>query len=105
MTAIEENIALTIPAAALARACALLPSGHELGVDLLLGLPSTVVDPLDTAQARAVGALTQQSGAPSRDLAATHVMRCAQQRGWPVVTSDPDPLLSIDRSIEIEPLS
>jgi hypothetical protein len=45
MTAIEENIVLTIPAAALARACALVSRGHELGVDLLLGLPCTVVDP------------------------------------------------------------
>jgi hypothetical protein len=105
MTAIEENIVLTIPAAALARACALIFRGHELGVDLLLGLPCTVMDPLDTAQARALGTLLQQSGTPSRDLAAAHVVHCAQQRGWPVVTSDPDPLLSFDSSIEIEPLS
>jgi hypothetical protein len=63
------------------------------------------MDPLDTAQARAVGALLQQSGAPSRGLAAAHVVHCAQRRGWPVVTGDPDPLLSLDSSIEIEPLS
>lgn len=42
----------SIPSAALTRACALIPRGHELGVDVLLGLPCTVVDFLDTAQAR-----------------------------------------------------
>jgi hypothetical protein len=105
MTAIEENIVLTIPSAALARACALIHPGHELGVDVLLGLPCTVMDPLETTQARALGALVQQSGMPSHDLAAAHVVHCAQRRGWPVVTSDPEPLLNLDSSIEIEPLS
>jgi hypothetical protein len=104
MIAIEENIVLTIPAAALARACALIPPGHELGVDVLLGLPCTVVDPLEVTQGRAVGALLRQGGAASRDLAAAHVVHCAQRRGWPVVTSEPEPLLSLDSSIEIESL-
>ncbi|MDQ2708210.1 MAG: hypothetical protein M3Z25_11480 [Actinomycetota bacterium] len=66
MTTIEENIVLVVPSAALARACALIPRGHELGVDVLLGLPCTVVGSLDTAQARAVGALVQQGGDPVR---------------------------------------
>jgi hypothetical protein len=105
MTAIEENIVLTIPSAALVRACALIPRGHELGLDVLLGLPCTVVDPLDTAQARAVGALVQQGDDPGCDIAAAHVVHCAQRRGWPVVTSDPAPLLSLNSSIEIESLS
>ncbi|MGH3764782.1 MAG: hypothetical protein ACRDTX_06485 [Pseudonocardiaceae bacterium] len=105
MTAIEESIVLVVPSAALARACALIPRGHELGLDVLLGLPCTVVDPLDTAQARAVGALVDQGGDPGRDLAAAHVAYCAQRRRWPVVTSDPGPLLSLDSSIEIESLA
>jgi hypothetical protein len=105
MTAIEENIVLTIPSAALVRACALTPRSHELGVDVLLGLPCTVVDPLDTAQARSLGALLQQAGAPRHDLAAAHVVYCAQRWGWPAVTSDPASLLSLDSSIEIERLS
>lgn len=57
MTAIEENIVLVVPGAALARAAALIPPGHELGVDVLLGLPCTVVDDLDATRARSVGAL------------------------------------------------
>ena len=88
MTAIEENIVLTIPSAALVRAAALILPGHELGLDVLLGLPCTVVDTLDTAQARTIG-----------------VVYCAQRRGWPVVTRDPQPLLALDSSIEIEILS
>jgi hypothetical protein len=104
MTAIEENIVLTIPSTALARASALIPSGHELGLDVLLGLPCTVVDALDAVQARALGALLQQGGEPRGDIAAAHIVHCARRRGWPVVTSDPEPLLTLDGSIEIENL-
>ncbi len=102
MTAIEENVVLAVPSAALVRACALIPRGHELGMDVLLGLPCTVVDPVDTAQARAVGALLQQGDQPRGDIVAAHVVHCAQRRGWPVVTGDPEPLLTLDNSIEIE---
>ncbi len=106
MTAIEENIVLTVPSAVLARACALIPRGHELGLDVLLGLPCTVVDPLDTVPARAVGTVLEQGGEPRGDIAAAHVVHCAQRRvGWPVVTGDPEPLLTLDRSIEIESLA
>ncbi|MGH3821964.1 MAG: hypothetical protein ACRDRA_03860 [Pseudonocardiaceae bacterium] len=104
MTAIEENIVLTVPSAALARASALIPRGHELGLDVLLGLPCTVVDALDAVQARALGALLQQGGEPRGDIAAAHIVHCARQRGWPVVTNDPEPLLTLDSSIEIESL-
>jgi hypothetical protein len=73
-------------------------------VNVLLGLPCTVVDDLDTAQARAVGAVLQDSGKPGHDVAAAHVVHCAQRRGWPVVTSEPEPLLAIDGSTEVESL-
>jgi hypothetical protein len=105
MTAIEENIVLVLPGAALARAVAVIPAGHELGVDVLLGLPCTIVDALDATQARAVGALLQQCGQPGLDVAVAHVVYCAQQRGWPVVTDDSGPLLAFDSSLEIESLS
>lgn len=104
MIAIEENIVLTIPPTALARAAALIPRGHELGLEVLLGLPCTVVDALDAVQARALGALLHQGGQPRGDIAAAHVVHCARRRGWPVVTSDPEPLLALDSSIEIESL-
>lgn len=105
MTAIEENIVLVVPGAALARAAALIPAGHELGIDVLLGLPCTVVDALDTTQARAAGALLRECGRPDVDVAVAHVVLCAQQRGWPVVTNAPGPLLALDSSLEIESLS
>lgn len=104
MTAIDENIVLAVPSTALTRACALIPRGHELGLDVLLGLPCTVIDALDTARARAVGALLRQGGEPGGDITTAHVVHCAQRRGWPVVTSAPEPLLTLDRSIEIESL-
>lgn len=104
MTAIEENIVLVVPGAALARAAALIPASHELGVEVLLGLPCTLVDALDATQARAVGALLQQCGQLDLDVAVAHVVYCAQ-RGWPVVTDDPGPLLTLNSSLEIESLS
>jgi hypothetical protein len=105
MTAIEENIVLVVPGAALARAAALIPAGHQLGLDVLLGLPCTVVETLDVTQARAVGALLQQCGQPGCDVATAHVVLCAKQRGWPVVTNDTGPLLALASSVEIESLS
>lgn len=105
MTAIEENIVLVVPGVALVRAAALIPAGNELGVDVLLGLPCTVVEALDAPQARAVGALMQQCGQPGVDVATAHVVYCAQRRGWPVVTNAPGPLLALDSSLEIESLS
>ena len=60
--AIEENLVLLVPGAALARAATLIPTGHQLGVDVLLGLPCTIVEALDTTQARAVGALLRYGG-------------------------------------------
>lgn len=77
MTAIEENIMIAVPSAALARAAALIAVGHQLGLDVLLGLPCTVVDALDTTPARTVGVLLQQAGQPGLDVAAAHVVHCA----------------------------
>ncbi len=102
MTAIEENIVLLVPSAALVRAAALVPAGHQLGVDVLLGLPCTVVDALDTAQARTIGAFLHQCGQPGFDVAAAHVVHCARHREWPVLTDDPQPLLALDSSVHIE---
>lgn len=105
MTAIEENIVLLVPSAALVRAAALVPAGHQLGVDVLLGLPCTVVDTLDTAQARTISALLHQRGQPGFDVTAAHVVHCAGHRAWPVVTDEPQPLLALDSSVHIESIS
>lgn len=104
MTAIEENIVVLVPSSALARATALIPAGHQLGLDVLLGLPCTIIDALDTGHARAVGALMQQSGQSDLDVTAAHVVHCARYRGWPIVTDKPKPLLTLDSSVEIESL-
>lgn len=105
MTAIEENIVLLLPSATLARAAALVPAGHHLGLDVLLGLPCTIVDDLDAARARTVGAFLQERGQPGVDLAAAHLVQCARHREWPVVTDDPQPLLALDPAVHIESMS
>ena len=64
MTAIEENVVLVVPDGALACAAALVPAGHQVDVDVRLDLPCTVVDALDTAQARAVAALYNRAVGP-----------------------------------------
>ena len=105
MTAIEENIVLLVPSATLARAAALVSAGHQLGVEVLLGLPCTVVEDLDTARARTVGALLQERGQPGVNLAVAHVVQCALHREWPVVTDEPGPLLALDPKVPIESMS
>ncbi|HEX2300444.1 MAG TPA: hypothetical protein VHH34_18360, partial [Pseudonocardiaceae bacterium] len=101
-TAIEENIVLLVPSATLVRAAALVPAGHQLGVDVLLGLPCTVVDALDTTQARTLGTFLHEQGLPGVDLAAAHTVHCARHRQWPIVTNDPAPLRALDNAVHIE---
>lgn len=80
-TAVEEGIVLVVPATAVATAWAQLPEEDHPALDVLLALPVTVVDDLDTARARAVGAL-------GGDQPTAHALLCARDRGYPLITAD-----------------
>lgn len=97
-TAVEEGLVVLIPSSAIAAAWAQLPDKDHPVLEVLLQLPVTVVDDLDQARARAVGAL----GGDTLD---AHALLCAAQRGWPLVTADAARYRrGSPAGVEIEPL-
>ncbi|MGH3821834.1 MAG: PIN domain-containing protein [Pseudonocardiaceae bacterium] len=97
-TAVEESIVLIVPSTAVAAAWAELGDEHLSVLEVLLHLPVTVVDSLDESRARAVG----QLGGPQAD---AHAIACAQERGWPLLTADPDQYAAYDHAgVDLEPL-
>lgn len=100
--AVEENIVLAIPSAALGRAWALLGPEHHPALQVLLDLPNTVIDELGTASALESGLLLAASG--QDDIVAGQVAASARRRGWPAVTGEPGSLRKLDTSVTIEEL-
>jgi len=73
-------------------------SGHQVPVAFLLR-KALVVD-LTDGQARLLGRML---GAAKRsDPIDAHIVLLARERGWPVLTSDPDDLLAIDPTLAFE---
>ena len=73
-------------------------SGHQVPVAFLLR-KSLIVD-LTDGQARLLGRML---GAARRsDPIDAHIVLLARERGWPVLTSDPDDLLAIDPTLALE---
>ncbi|MDL5156181.1 hypothetical protein [Actinomycetospora termitidis] len=100
-TAVEEDIVLLVPATAAGLAWARLDESARPVLEVLFGLPVTVVDDLDAARARETGILLD--GRDARiDIA--HAAVCAQQRGWPLVTAEAEPYAALGVPPEIEPL-
>jgi len=100
--ALEESLVLAVPATSLAEAWARADAGDHDALEVLLGLPITVIDPLGADQTRPVGQVLATAG--STDVRAGHVAHCAKHRGWPVITAVPDPLRRIDPGLDIEDL-
>jgi predicted nucleic acid-binding protein len=97
-TAVAEGIVLVLPSTAIAAAWAHLPDKDHPVLDVLLDLPVTVVDDLDAPRARAVGAL-------GGDLPDAHVLRCAHDRGYPLITTDAARYAGIrPPGVDIDPL-
>ncbi|MGH3679738.1 MAG: hypothetical protein ACRDT2_05690 [Natronosporangium sp.] len=101
-TAVQEDIVLAVPAAALTSAWARTPAGVHDALDVLLGLPNTVVEPLDRDAAGEVGPLL--AGGDVDAVRAGQVVHSGIRRGWPVVTAEPAPLRAIDPRVEIDEL-
>jgi predicted nucleic acid-binding protein len=59
----------------------------------------TEVIPLDGLHAQAVGALLARTGAS--DIADAHVVICAQEAGYAVITSDPLDLKRLDPKLRV----
>jgi hypothetical protein len=101
--ALEESLVLAIPATSLTEAWAQAdPASHD-ALEVLLGLPITVIDPLDAARAAPVGRLLAAAPAAG-ELRAGHVAHVARRRGWPVITATAAPLRRIDSGLDVEEL-
>lgn len=100
--AVEENVVLAVPSAALGRAWSLLEPDHHAALQVLLDLPNTVIDQLDPSAAQESGLLLAASG--QDDLVSAQVAASAKRRGWPAVTGDPGALRKLDASVPIEEL-
>jgi hypothetical protein len=100
--AVEENIVLVVPSAALGRAWSLLEPEHHAALQVLLDLPNTVIDELGTASALESGLLLAASG--QDDIVAGQVAASARRRGWPAVTGEPATLRKLDTTVTIEEL-
>jgi hypothetical protein len=100
--AVEANIVLAVPSAALGRAWGLVPPEYHDALKVLLDLPNTVIDQLDPASARESGLLL--AAAHQDDIAAGHVAAAARRRGWPAVTAEPWSLHKLDAAVAVEEL-
>jgi hypothetical protein len=100
--AVEENIVLAVPSAALGRAWALLEVEHHAALRVLLDLPNVVIDELDPMSALESGLLMAASG--QDDIVAGQVAASAKKRGWPAVTGEPGSLRKLDTTVSIEEL-
>ena len=100
--AVEENIVLAVPSAALGRAWSMLEPEHHPALQVLLDLPNTVIDELGSVSAHESGLLLAASG--QHDIVAGQVAASAKRRGWPAVTGDPAALRKLDTTVTIEEL-
>jgi hypothetical protein len=100
--AVEANVVLAVPSAALGRAWGLVPPEHHDALKVLLDLPNTVIDQLDPVAARESGLLL--AAARQDDIAAGHVAAAARRRGWPAVTAEPWSLHKLDAAVAVEEL-
>lgn len=100
--AVEENIVLAVPSAALGKAWSQLDPEHHAALKVLLDLPIIVIDELGPDVAHESGMLLAASG--QADIVAGQVAATARRRGWPAVTGDPNLLRKLDAALLLEEL-
>jgi hypothetical protein len=101
--AVEQSDVLVVPTTALTAAWARIPPEAYPVLEVLLGLPNTVVEVLDGPAAYQVGLLLAPAGERGEPVTG-HVLWCGRQRGWPILTAVPGPLRDLDPEVEIEEL-
>ncbi len=100
---VEQSTVLVVPTTALATTWVRIPTHAHPVLEVLLGLPNTVLDILDGPAAHEVGLLLAATSGGG-ELAAGHVLWCARQRGWPIFTAAPGSLRQLDADVDIEEL-
>ncbi|WP_028927920.1 hypothetical protein [Pseudonocardia acaciae] len=100
-TAVSRLSMLMAPAIAVTAAWARTSTERERdGLQELLDYPGTRVEPLDEAEAAAVGLTLAEVGLPDL-LTAGHVALRAQRWNLPVVTTHPEPLHLINPDLAV----
>jgi hypothetical protein len=102
--AVEIGLVLAVPTTALQDAWALLPRDARPLLEVVLGLPVTVVDPLTAETAQTAGVAGQDARGGQYATTPAHVVHAALSRQWPVLTADPEPLEAINPEVLIERL-
>lgn len=95
--ATESAIPLVTSAGVVAQIWRANPRGN---IPILYLLRHTTVVDLIFAVAKVLGRMLGTAG--RNDVVGAHVAFLAKERDWSVLSSDPDDLLAIDRSLEIE---
>jgi hypothetical protein len=101
--AVEQSDVLVVPTTALTTTWGRIPAEAHGVLEVLLGLPNTVVEVLDPPSAHGVGLLLATAGGRG-ELTAAHVVWCWRRRGWAILTADPGPLRELDPNVEVEEL-
>ena len=100
-TAVDEDIVLLVPSTATSLAWAELdPSAHPV-LEVLLGLPVTVIDELTSTRSRELGQLLRTN---ELRIDHGHAAVCALERGWPLITDESDKYWALEPTLAIEPL-
>ncbi|GLX06609.1 hypothetical protein Misp03_35360 [Microbispora sp. NBRC 16548] len=105
-SSVEENLVIVVPAPALVAALAQIPDDRWDIITALLNLPITVITDLTRGTAPGIAdTLRAAAGnhAPAGVTAAA-VVHAARDRGWPVLTSQPQPLRALWPRVPVEPL-
>jgi len=96
----QGKLAIAVPVNVVAQAWRGAP--RQAPVALLLASQFTEIVPMDFAQARRIGELCGRTGAS--DVVDASVVVCAQDRGYGIVTSDPEDLRALDARIPLLPV-
>jgi hypothetical protein len=93
----KENVPLVTSAGVVAQ---VWRGGGRRQVPIAFLLARTDVADLTARVARTLGLMLATAGRP--DPVDAHVVMLARERGWPVLTSDPDDLWAIDPTLALE---
>jgi predicted nucleic acid-binding protein len=98
--ALEDRDRILVPATALAQV--IRNPAKQVRLWRMIQFEQTEVVPLDESHAQVVGALLARTG--TSDITDAHVVVCAQQAGYGVITSDPLDLKRLDPTLRLIPV-
>lgn len=102
-TAVDLGVPLSASAAALLDAWSGLPPDDRALMDLFLDAPALSITAVDVSEAARAGIRAHRRGDQARfDAAAAHTVELARRAGFAILTEDPEPLLALDPTVEIE---